>query len=501
MGTITAKPILSDTAAAARRLRIPQTCTLLAKASRAAVLIDCAQYFAAAKEAMQHARASILLLGWDFDPRTLLEPAIPTQDDAVLALFLNRLQAERPQLDIRILIWKMSLAIAAQHRFFPHRSGFWLDDRIQFRLDGTAPYGASRHEKLLVVDDAVAFCGGSDFGRDRLDVRSHPAKTPWRRRPNGDRYPPRHDVMLCVDGEAARALGEHARERWHHKTGEIVPVPAPLDDTPWPSTLAPHFKDISVGFVRTRPAEDDAPPIRQSEALYLAAIASAKRLIYLENQYFTAPNIREALTARLREPDGPQIVLICTYRSPSYFDRATMDSTRDVFVTRLRAADAHNRLRVYAPRTKKGRPIIVHSKLAIFDDRLLRIGSSNLNKRSAGYDTEADLAIEAEETDAATKAQIVHIRNTLIGHFIGWSGETFAAHRSRHDSLIAALDALGEEGARLKPYQPKPLGFVSRFVAAWHLGDPGDESEAWNLCRRQKDEAASPSAMSTIKGK
>ena len=44
---------------------------------------------------------------------------------------------------------------------------------------------------------------------------------------------------------------------------------------------------------------------------------------------------------------------------------------------------------------------MVHSKVMIVDDRLLRIGSANLNNRSMGTDTECDLAIEAQSADRA----------------------------------------------------------------------------------------------------
>jgi phosphatidylserine/phosphatidylglycerophosphate/cardiolipin synthase-like enzyme len=482
-------------------LRSPETCAFIAPAERAAVLIDTAQYFGAAKAVMRAARRSIFLLGWDFDPRTLLEPeATPLRDDHVLGLFLNQLKAARPALDIRILIWSMSLPIAAQHGFFPHRSRFWLDRGIKFHLDRSAPYGASRHEKLLVVDDAIAFCGGSDFARDRLDTRSHTDRARWRRLPNGERYPPRHDVMICVEGQIARALGTHARARWQEATGETPAAPAqPQDqDSLWPAELASPFNAVPVGVVRSVPADRGKPGVRQTAALSLTAIAAAQRLIYLENQYFTAAPIREALARRLMEPDGPEIVLICTDRSPSYFDRATMDSTRDVFIARLRACDRFDRLRVYAPHTSQGRPIIVHSKMAIIDDRLLRIGSSNLNNRSCGYDTETDLAIEAEPADMLAAGQIAVIRATLLGHFIGWTGAQFDAHRRRHESMIAALDALGEDGRRLRPYEPRPLGFVSRVIAAWHLGDPTDIRDAWRAWRRPKDAV---SAISTISGR
>jgi phosphatidylserine/phosphatidylglycerophosphate/cardiolipin synthase-like enzyme len=403
------------------------------------------------------------------------------RDDMVLGLFLNRLIKAQPSLDIRILIWKMPLAIAAEHDFFPLRSRSWLDKAIRFHLDDTAPNGASRHEKLLVVDDALAFCGGSDFGRDRLDIKSHPDRPRWRAMPDGARYPPRHDVMLCVEGEVAQVLGAHARARWQEATGEAVQPPPPRAPASlWPTGLAAQFEQIPIGVVRAVPAAPKHPAVRQGERLYLEAIGRARDVIYLENQYFTVPSVREALAARLREPDGPQIVMICTFKAPSYFDRATMDSARDLFVTRLKACDPYDRLRVYAPHTARGRPIIVHSKMAIFDDTLLRIGSSNLNNRSCGYDTELDIAIEGAPG-------IAPLRDAAIGHFIGWTGAEFAAHASRHPTLIAALDALGPAGARLKPYDPKPVGPLGRLISAWHLGDPYDVAEAWRPWRRQKD--------------
>ena len=45
----------------------------------------------------------------------------------------------------------------------------------------------------------------------------------------------------------------------------------------------------------------------------------------------------EALAARLKEEDGPEIVLVSTQHSPSWFDRMTMDRTRILFLKRLKS--------------------------------------------------------------------------------------------------------------------------------------------------------------------
>lgn len=95
------------------------------------------------------------------------------------------------------------------------------------------------------------------------------------------------------------------------------------------------------------------------------------------------------------------MVLISTEHSPSYFDQMTMDRTRLAFLDRLRKADRHNRMKMYCPVTAMGLPIIVHAKLTIIDDQLMRIGSANINNRSLGFDPECDLSLEAA-TDAST---------------------------------------------------------------------------------------------------
>ncbi|MCH1922544.1 hypothetical protein L9G15_24345, partial [Shewanella sp. A3A] len=87
---------------------------------------------------------------------------------------------------------------------------------------------------------------------------------------------------------------------------------------------------------------------------------------------------------RLAAADGPEAVIVCPAHSPSYFDRLAMDPARAGFVRRLRAADRHGRFRILTPVAAFGTPIVVHSKVMVVDDRLLRVGSANLNNRSLG---------------------------------------------------------------------------------------------------------------------
>jgi phosphatidylserine/phosphatidylglycerophosphate/cardiolipin synthase-like enzyme len=476
-------------------LQAGETCWRIEHANRAAVLLDSGAYFAAAIAALHRARHSILLLGWGFDPRTRLTPDAQGHEhgpDEIGAL-LARLAKLRPELDIRVLIWKSALPVSISQDFFPHRAQWWFaGTRVKFELDASVPFGACHHQKVLVIDDAVAFCGGGDFGVDRWDSTRHLDRDLRRSMPGGARHAPRHEVMMLVDGDAARALGDLARQRWA-EAGLSAPSPvAPADrdperHDPWPSVVAPHWRDAPIAIARTEPHWRSNAEVREIEALHLHAIGRARRLIYLENQYFTSVPVGEALAARLAEPDGPEVVLISSAHSPSYFDRWTMDRTRWRLVERLMAADPHKRFRAFCPYTSGGHPIIVHAKVEVIDDEILRVGSANLNHRSAGFDTECDLALLA--TPGSPQAQgIGAFQAHMAGHFLGLGGPAMQeAMAQAGGSLIGAIDQLNVgRHARLRPLQPVLMGPLARIISAYHLGDPITPADSFKPLLRRR---------------
>jgi phosphatidylserine/phosphatidylglycerophosphate/cardiolipin synthase-like enzyme len=463
----------------------------MAPARRIAFVVDGAAYFAAAKAAMRNARHSILILGWNFDSRTRLEPGdtgaeLPDQ----IGPLLKSLVAGRKDLRIHILIWNQALPLALSHRFVAHLARLSLRSRrIHYRLDGCHPVGASHHQKIMVIDDSVAFCGGMDFAANRWDTPGHADHDDRRRLPNGARYPPRHDVMIAADGAAAAALGDLVRERWRRVTGtELGPPRAGTGADPWPAGLAPDLWDAPLGIARTEPARAGRPEIRENENLYREAIAAARRWIYLESQYATSPLIADLLAERLGEPDGPDVLLVCSEYSPGGLDRLLMDPPRDALVRRLRAADRYGRFFAGAPHTACGQPIIIHSKVTIVDDRFLRIGSANLNRRSMGFDTECDVALEAlpedPRADGVRRAVRAFLNRLLAEHLHVPAEEMNVALRSA-GRLIPAVRALNRpNGRRLQPIDaPAPNG-LRALIAARHLIDPAGTADAWRPWRR-----------------
>ena len=472
-------------------LRPGDTCWRLAATRRLKFLVDYQDYFDALRLALSKARRSIHILSWGFDPRARLAPdgsrEHASRDHGApdeIGRTLIELTRANPDLDARLLIWQSALPISATQDFFPHRAKAWFKDTgVRFQLDAEVPFGACHHQKVVVIDDALAFIGSGDITGDRWDTQAHPDREVRRRTPDGGFHPPRHEVMAMLDGPAAAALGELFRTRWQASTGEPPTPPPPGETECWPAELVADIEGASVGIGRTFPAWRDSVGSDEISRLNLAAIAAARQLIYLENQYFASPIVAEALAERLMDPDGPRIVLVSSHRSPSYFDRLTMDRTRSVALWRLKAADIFGRFHAFAPYTDGGRPIIVHAKTMVVDDRLLRIGSANLNNRSEGFDTECELALEAATQAEASAVQ--RYADGLAGHWLGLGAAGMAEARTAHGDLGEAMRALGG-GGRLRPLKPMFLGPFGEFVAAFHIGDPTDPQDSWRPLRRRE---------------
>ncbi|MDF2780528.1 MAG: hypothetical protein K0S96_332, partial [Geminicoccaceae bacterium] len=204
-------------------LRPGRNCWRLTRADRAALLIDGAAYFAALEQALRAARHSVFIVGWDIRSEISLDP-----DGSATPLnrFLAQLLRARRELRVRILVWDWLVFFSLDREFLP-RLQFRSIRRLRFEFDSHHPTGACQHEKIVVIDGALAFCGGLDLSAGRWDLRVHRPAEPHRRSPRGAELRPFHDCMLMVEGEPARGLEELARERWLHATGEqVAPAPA-----------------------------------------------------------------------------------------------------------------------------------------------------------------------------------------------------------------------------------------------------------------------------------
>jgi phosphatidylserine/phosphatidylglycerophosphate/cardiolipin synthase-like enzyme/membrane protein DedA with SNARE-associated domain len=423
------------------------------RAARAAVLIDAAAFFEAVRGACLKAERSIIVVGWDIDSRTPLVGADGHPTDGLsssFADFLSDLVRTRPDLHVHLLLWDYSLLYAGERELLPRLSLGWrTPERVTLCIDNSVPFGSSQHQKIVVVDDAVAFSGGLDLTIRRWDTTSHSAENHHRVDPSGHPYRPFHDVQMMVDGEAARALAMLARERWCRANGG-EPRIEPHGD-PWPESVRPDFSDVDIGIARTQPRYGTDDAVREAETLFIDSIELAEREIYIENQFLSSPLIADRLADRLTRCPQLEVVIVAPRSHDSWVERHTMRNGRIRFWRRVRAAGG-NRVRLVYPAVEQGGQAthtMIHSKIMTVDDRFLRVGSANMNNRSMGADTECDLAIEAR--NEAERAAILDVRNRLLGEHCGVAAADVAAFLARHGSLVGASRELSANGHSLRP--------------------------------------------------
>ena len=338
------------------------------------VLIDGEAVAPAIAEALRRATSHVYLAGWHFSPDFAL---VRAEEPVVLRNLLAEV-AER--IDVHLLVW----AGAPLPLFRPSRGEV---RRILEQLSGgTNVHVAAdsrerplhcHHEKVVVVDDRIAFVGGMDLtveSGDRFDTSKHTARAQigW------------HDATVRIGGPAVADVADHFRMRWHEVTGERLPVSPPPADA----------GDRTVQVVRTVPERIyDAVPQGEFRILesYVRAVRAARHFIYLENQFLWSPEVAEELCRKLREPpsDAFRLVLLLPARPNS-----GADDTRGVLAELIEADEGNGRLlacTVYARHGPLSDPIYVHAKVGIVDDTWLTIGSANLNEHSLFNDTEMNV--------------------------------------------------------------------------------------------------------------
>jgi phosphatidylserine/phosphatidylglycerophosphate/cardiolipin synthase-like enzyme len=248
------------------------------------------------------------------------------------------------------------------------------------------------HEKTIVIDDRVAFVGGIDLtseAGDRFDSNDHPARggLGW------------HDAAVRIEGPAVADVAEHFRLRWHEVSGERLP----------PVATPPPAGEVELQIVRTVPERIyDALPRGDFRILesYVAAFRSARRFIYLENQFLWSPEVAAVLRDKLRNPPSSDFRILCVL--PAKPNNGN-DDTRGVLAELIDADDGAGRIlacSLYARSGARADPVYVHAKVAIVDDRWLTIGSANLNEHSLFNDTEMNVVAHDSELARRTRLRL-----------------------------------------------------------------------------------------------
>ena len=353
------------------------------------VLIDGAEALPRIAAEIESARSHVHIAGWHVAPWFAL-----TRDGTRQEL-RSLLEEIAERIDVRVLVW----AGSPLPLFHPDRGdvggvrhAFEHGSRIRFATDAKERPMHCHHEKLVIVDDRVAFVGGidlTDYAGDRWDTSAHVARgaVGW------------HDAALRLRGPIVADVADHFRLRWREITGDALPAPSA------PATAG----DVELQFVRTVPERIyDAVPrgdFRILEA-YTRALRSAQKLVYLENQFYWSSEIAEILEHKMTHPPSDEFRLVLVLPvDPNDGGDDTRGQLAD-----LLECDRHRGRVLACSLTALGDlgpcPVYVHAKIGIVDDRWFTLGSANLNEHSLFNDTEVNIVTCDRALARATRIKL-----------------------------------------------------------------------------------------------
>ncbi|WP_154402672.1 phospholipase D family protein [Nocardioides speluncae] len=351
-------------------------------------------------------------------------------------------------------------------------------------LDERVRRGGSHHQKLFVVrrkgrpEEDVAFIGGIDLCHGRRDDAAHagdPQAPPLDKRYGAT--PPWHDAMAEIRGPAVAHVLDTFAERWDdptpldhrnpyravvHRLARMPRHPERLPER-WepPPDAGPHQVQILRTYPAKRPAYPFAPQGERSIArAYSRAFARARRMIYIEDQYFWSDVVSTTLAEALRrEPELQVIAVVPRYPEednrlggpPMFFgQRLAWDQLLEAGGDRFAMFDLEN---------AAGTPIYVHAKVCVVDDRWMTVGSDNLNLRSWTHDSEITCA--AVDPGGVLPQSL---RTSLWAEHLGLSQDD-----PRLSDLSGALalwaERVGARGSRIHEHVPRALPARTRLWA------------------------------------
>ncbi|MBV9176292.1 MAG: hypothetical protein JO327_10135 [Nitrososphaeraceae archaeon] len=305
-----------------------------------------------------------------------------------------------------------------------------VEKYITIYLDSKAPVLTSGfHEKIIIIDNEIGFCGGQDLSQDKWDTSDHDFDSPLRDS-GGD---PWHDVQVMVKGPILWDLIYHFNQRWVYsiwkdirqvkKIVKASSIGSYLSSISSSFILSPDLfadkGDVEITALRTwkqlseennNDAYDNKNIHYGSEgsnsiqSWYDAMFRKAKHSIYIEDQFlFQDKAITRILVNRLREeknlkmitvgpmePNLPGLIFSVLSKESINDINNNLAALRKVGEGRVKTyslISQHNRLK------QKRKQIYVHSKLLIVDDKWITIGSANTDRDGFKDSTEFDLGI------------------------------------------------------------------------------------------------------------
>lgn len=216
------------------------------------------------------------------------------------------------------------------------------------------------HRKILLIDNEIGYIGGMNVADRYIEGKKSIGK--WR------------DTHIKVIGDGIQGLAKVFRRDYHFVSRQLTSI----------STKTPSKVD---GFTPCNMQTVFSGPDMEYRAImqtYLRIIMQSKKYVYIESPYFM-PNeaVRSALVTAAKS--GVEIKIIIPLFSD---DRIVLMSTYS-YVKDLASAGIH--FYFY----KAG---FIHSKLIVSDDKIVSLGSANMDFRSLEHNFETNAILYGDET-------------------------------------------------------------------------------------------------------
>jgi phosphatidylserine/phosphatidylglycerophosphate/cardiolipin synthase-like enzyme len=334
---------------------------------------------------------------------------------------------------------------------------------------------ASWHQKAWVIDNRIAFISGMNVKSTDWDTPLHSIFEPLRMKflstaeeraavvaheilPD---LGPRKDAGIRLQGPAAADLSELLGARWElgRSTGELFAEWT--SEYPQPTAAAPVAGGVMAQVVATLPE-----PFGQLSILetHRKAIAQAKDIIFIEDQYFRAPVLLPDLKAALAASPNLHVVVFTVQvgaldgakQWTLYMDQEMRKAAGDRYLLlQLKSFDGEGLADGSSGPIFE--PIDVHTKFLFVDGIFLTVGSANKNNRGMLYEGELNAAV-VDETFVRS------VRQSFLANVTGddetdWANLSGAGISARLQGLAtsnAKLETAWLEGEAVDP----PTGFV-----------------------------------------
>ncbi|MEL6536030.1 MAG: phosphatidylserine/phosphatidylglycerophosphate/cardiolipin synthase family protein [Bacteroidota bacterium] len=262
--------------------------------------------------------------------------------------------------------------------------------------------GASTHQKIIICSKKGKLCsiiGGFNLGNEYSCEPNHSR--------DGQYW---HDTAVSLTGQAAAGVYYEWVRRWKKQGVNFV-----VDDKTTLSQGVPGKSNIILASTNSEKVNRE----NDIRNLMVEQIRNARESIYIENYAFTDPALVEALTHRLEQGNIQVIVMINHPKSELFEANTTWSYFQAGIHQKLKEANGGQGV-MYAARTAYTRTSsrgvtykcwpYPHSKLAIFDNTTLVVGSANWTYRSMEYDGEISAFITDEEL-------VPQISQKLLSHW------------------------------------------------------------------------------------